>query len=1349
MMNKKVKIISIITILTMTIMLGLIVYLPSNQTIKDKIQNNCIHIDSNIDMICDNCNSNLPFDKFMKHQNLEATSEDNTVAKISGNMPQNTNAKITNITKEEAINLVQNKVKLNQDDVIGAYDISLNTSSIKYQPGNYNKSVKVELSNVKIDLDKHYAMLHILDNNKYEIIPIQKINRNKISFDASSFSTYILIRVEGHTLTFEGENYKVYDILGNEITDGAEIASGTNLAFTIIPNDGYGVTDVVCTNLTSDMFNVTGNVNLKSGTITTISQDLTIDITTVAAPKIITEPTSTKAKIGGTGSFTIETQNVTTYQWQYRDSSESGWTNVETNGTSATVTVNVTEDISGREFRCLLGNDYFTDAEMLVSDSAMLFVADDEITFDLIATTADTVLPIIKSSPTSQKIKIGEIATFTIEAENVVNYKWQYKTSNDLESWLDVDENLGTSIALASGFDTKTLSIDTSSLSLNEETLEIANNLSNYVFRCVLTNENSTTIYKKSDSAFLSIAQDDIVVENIKTAIPSSIQIEDEFSVTYSETKTLDLNYVGDGTLTVTSNDSNIVEATISGDNLTITAKKAGTTTITITSINNQIYTVINKTITIVVNEKAITITAKNQTITYGENIVTGIEQVDVTPLVSGDILSSVKLTPSTANAGTGVITPSDAKIMSGTTDVTSNYDITYKTGVLTIDKAAGKVELSETSGSLTYPTEGSFNVITNLSNGDLSVKSSNENVVKASINGTKVTLLPGTTTETATITVTSAATDNYSEATATYSVTVVNGTQEVQATAYEGIYDGGAHGITVIATDSTITYSTSENGTYGSENPTYTNAGTYTTYYKVERAGYETVSGSANVIISSKAITITAKPQTIISGSNILTETSQVNVVTLVDGDSLSEITLTSSITEAGTGEITPSDAKIVRGTIDVTSNYSIIYETGELVIYAAEGALITKWTIPVDADGVQATTGIPGTTIKLPIPSNSNNSFFVEWGDGKSETFDGTVNFPTHTYQNTENKVCTIKIIGKVNKFGYTKSTLPTKDTEENYYTFTQYLTNLDAWGELEITQYGFAQCTSLTGSIPNPTANSFIDVTDMSLLFYNCRNINGNISEDLFKSATKVNSFESVFEDCTGLEGAIPKTLFVKNTEAITFANAFSGCTKLTGMVPAELFIKNNKATNFEGTFKNCINITAAELQLDTNVVTNMNEMFSGCTSLESIVLGENFKNVTGTNMFEKCSLLRAIIMLNNPETTADIGTIANVETLGLAARTVIYVPYEEDEILYEQAVTNITPERIDQVIEANEPNPDYVGLNQVYVDKGYTVAGFGMDETDKYTQYGFYVVVEGADDLDTSKPGSEWVKYRLRR
>ena len=83
------------------------------------------------------------------------------------------------------------------------------------------------------------------------------------------------------------------------------------------------------------------------------------------------------------------------------------------------------------------------------------------------------------------------------------------------------------------------------------------------------------------------------------------------------------------------------------------------------------------------------------------------------------------------------------------------------------------------------------------------------------------VTITPGTTAGTATITVTSAATNNYNAATATYSATVKNGTLSVTASGYTGTYDGSAHGITVTCSGATITYATSENGTYSSTKPT------------------------------------------------------------------------------------------------------------------------------------------------------------------------------------------------------------------------------------------------------------------------------------------------------------------------------------------------------------------------------------------------------------------------------------------------------------------------------------------------------------------------------------------------
>ena len=53
--------------------------------------------------------------------------------------------------------------------------------------------------------------------------------------------------------------------------------------------------------------------------------------------------------------------------------------------------------------------------------------------------------------------------------------------------------------------------------------------------------------------------------------------------------------------------------------------------------------------------------------------------------LVSGHNLSAITLTQSTTNAPGGTISASGAKILSGSTDVTGNYAITYKTGTLTI----------------------------------------------------------------------------------------------------------------------------------------------------------------------------------------------------------------------------------------------------------------------------------------------------------------------------------------------------------------------------------------------------------------------------------------------------------------------------------------------------------------------------------------------------------------------------------------------------------------------------------------------------------------------------------------
>lgn len=91
------------------------------------------------------------------------------------------------------------------------------------------------------------------------------------------------------------------------------------------------------------------------------------------------------------------------------------------------------------------------------------------------------------------------------------------------------------------------------------------------------------------------------------------------------------------------------------------------------------------------ITQKPLTITANAQTVTYGTAITQGTNQVTTNSLCAGHSLSAITLTQSTTDATTnGTITPSDATIKDGSNNVvTSNYNITYSTGTLTINKAA------------------------------------------------------------------------------------------------------------------------------------------------------------------------------------------------------------------------------------------------------------------------------------------------------------------------------------------------------------------------------------------------------------------------------------------------------------------------------------------------------------------------------------------------------------------------------------------------------------------------------------------------------------------------------------
>ena len=188
----------------------------------------------------------------------------------------------------------------------------------------------------------------------------------------------------------------------------------------------------------------------------------------------------------------------------------------------------------------------------------------------------------------------------------------------------------------------------------------------------------------------------------------------------------------------------------------------------------------------------------------------------------------------------------------------TTNYSSASTEYIVTIIKASNKIVLSSTNGTYTYPNSGTFNIASNPSGGKLSCTTSNKNVAECTISGNTVTVKPGTTKGSATLTITSEATTNYNAGKAVYAVTTEQGKLSYTANGYEGTYNGNPHGITVTSSGATITYST-DGKNYSSTSPKYTNAGIYTVYYKIEKSGYNTITGNKQVIIIPSAPTITA----------------------------------------------------------------------------------------------------------------------------------------------------------------------------------------------------------------------------------------------------------------------------------------------------------------------------------------------------------------------------------------------------------------------------------------------------------------------------------------------------------
>ena len=306
------------------------------------------------------------------------------------------------------------------------------------------------------------------------------------------------------------------------------------------------------------------------------------------------------------------------------------------------------------------------------------------------------------------------------------------------------------------------------------------------------------------------------------------------------------------------------------------------------------------------------------------------------------------------------VTAPEGATITYGTTEGTYNlttnpsytnagsYTVYYKvkmedhitvTGSATvvINKAAASISYATTSIGK-QPTDGAFtNALTNTGDGKVTYSTTATNVTVNESSGEVTIKAPGEATIKATVTDGT----NYTYATkeASYTLTVSTMAMTVEAAGYKGTYDKAAHGITVSVksptTGATVKYGEAK-GTYNqSASPTYADAGKYTVYYQVTSEGYTTVTGSATVVISKAAASISYATASI---EKQLTDAAFINTLTDTGDGSVKYSSNKESVAtvDENTGEVTikaPGEATI-KATVTDGTNYTYATKTASYTV-------------------------------------------------------------------------------------------------------------------------------------------------------------------------------------------------------------------------------------------------------------------------------------------------------------------------------------------------------------------------------------------------------------------------------
>lgn len=159
-------------------------------------------------------------------------------------------------------------------------------------------------------------------------------------------------------------------------------------------------------------------------------------------------------------------------------------------------------------------------------------------------------------------------------------------------------------------------------------------------------------------------------------------------------------------------------------------------------------------------------------------------------------------------------------------------------------------------------------------------------------------------------------------------------------------------------------------------------------------------------------------------------------------------------------------------------------------------------------------------------------------------------------------------------------------------------------------------FSACASLEDIGPFDTKN----VTNFSSMFSTCYSLKAVPP----LNTEKATNMSSMFSSSYNLKTIPP----LQTRNVTTFSSMFSGCYSLR-YVPD---FDGNTASNFSYMFNSCYSLEKAPKFLNVSVLTDVNNMFAYCESLESVELFDTSKVTNFSSMFVGCRSLREIPNFN---------------------------------------------------------------------------------------------------------------------